>query len=504
MAKAAVATSYNDHRKRLKCTENDEIDKFSPIHGDHIIIQFVDPGEAHVGDELDIPVTMSKTDLEDLLNSILKTEEKQYFSFTLEDAIHEITQTIEGVLKSAKISTERVLKIFYHPLEVFTIKPVTRCICALQGHSEAVLCVAFSPDSSTLVSGSGDCTVRIWDLCTEMPLHTCTGHTHWVLNVCWSPTSAIFVSAGMDKNICVWDPNNGRLLHKLTGHSQAITCIVFQPMHLATNGVCLLASGAKDCSIRVWNPVMGQRLYTLTSHTHPVTKLCWSGEEEGFIYSASRDRTIKVWDTNTPRLLKDLKGHAHWINSLSLNTESVMKSGPFDHRGYKEFSSFEEMKKTAQERYDDAMKKLGQERLLSGSDDLTMYLWNPKDSRKPVNRMAGHLKIVNHVCFSPDGRFIASASFDRTIRIWNGRTGKYISTLRGHVSDVYQISWSIDCRMLVSASKDSTVKVWDVGVGKLKEDLSGHADEVYAVDWSSDGSRVASGSKDRTLRVWRH
>lgn len=61
--------------------------------------------------------------------------------------------------------------------------------------------------------------------------------------------------------------------------------------------------------------------------------------------------------------------------------------------------------------------------------------------------------------FSPDGRWVASASWDSSIRIWEGRTGKYIATLRGHVGAVYRLTWSADGRMLVSASKDSTLKV---------------------------------------------
>lgn len=73
-------------------------------------------------------------------------------------------------------------------------------------------------------------------------------------------------------------------------------------------------------------------------------------------------------------------------------------------------------------------------------------------------RMTGHQQLVNDVKFSPDSRLIASASFDKSIKIWDGKTGAYITTLRGHVQAVYQISWSSDSRLLVSGSADSTVK----------------------------------------------
>ena len=114
--------------------------------------------------------------------------------------------------------------------------------------------------------------------------------------------------------------------------------------------------------------------------------------------------------------------------------------------------------------------------------------------------------LVNHVVFSPDGRFIASASFDKSIRIWDGLTGKFIARLLGHVQSVYKICWSADSRMIASASKDSTVKLWNLNMNTNKKnrliiDLPGHADEVYTLDWSPNGQYLVSGSKDRMLRI---
>lgn len=71
-----------------------------------------------------------------------------------------------------------------------------------------------------------------------------------------------------------------------------------------------------------------------------------------------------------------------------------------------------------------SLKADGHERLVSGSDDFTMFLWNPAEDKKPVARMTGHQALVNEVLFSPDTRLIASASFDKSIKIWDGKTGK--------------------------------------------------------------------------------
>ena len=107
------------------------------------------------------------------------------------------------------------------------------------------------------------------------------------------------------------------------------------------------------------------------------------------------------------------------------------------------------------------------------------------------------------MAYSPDGRFLASAGRDGTVRIWEPAGLRLLRILYGHENQVYRVAWSPDSRYLASASGDGTVRIWDAAIGRLLRTLRGHEGMVCAVAWSPDGTQIASGGvEDKTLRFW--
>ncbi|KAJ9599081.1 hypothetical protein L9F63_010418, partial [Diploptera punctata] len=441
-------------------------------------------------------LTVSCPSLQNNVSMMYVQEENVPYVFFVNEK--EITNSLEAVLDKKNLNTENVVDIVYQQQAVFRVRPVTRCTSSMPGHAEAVLSVSFSPDGCHLASGSGDTTVRFWDISTQTPHHVCRERQNWVLCVAWSPDGKKLASACKSGQIIIWDPETGKQIGQpLIGHKQWITSLSWEPYH--RNPDCRrLASASKDCDIRIWDTILRQTSLILSSHTKAVTCIKWGGA--GLLYSASEDCTIKVWRVEDGVLCRNLQCHGHWVNTLALNTDYVLRTGPFEPVGGVNPSNNKlELQQNALKRYEAVCSK-GEEKLVSGSDDKVLYMW-PID--KYSAEMRGHQQAVIDVKFSPDTRLIASASFDKSIKLWDGRTGKFIRSLRGNVQAVYQIAWSADSRLLVSGSADSTLKVSSLSE-KPEMDLPGHADEVYAVDWSPDGLKVASGGKDKVLKLWQH
>jgi WD40 repeat protein/tetratricopeptide (TPR) repeat protein len=145
-------------------------------------------------------------------------------------------------------------------------------------------------------------------------------------------------------------------------------------------------------------------------------------------------------------------------------------------------------------------------RLASASDDKTVKVWDACIGQEAL-ALNGHDGWVHGVCFSPDGTRLASASDDKTVKLWDTRTGKQVRILEGHTGKVYSVCFSPDGRRLASAGVDhkgkaGEVKVWVVRTGREELFLKGHKGLVHSVCWSPDGKHLATAGEDGKVKVW--
>ncbi len=114
----------------------------------------------------------------------------------------------------------------------------------------------------------------------------------------------------------------------------------------------------------------------------------------------------------------------------------------------------------------------------------------------------GHASRITQIAWSPDGKYLVSASFDKTVQLWDATSGKHVKTYKGHGARVNGLAWSPDSKFIVTASDDQTVRIWNVVQEKAEFLFDRHSGPVDAVAWSPDGTSIASAGADKTVLVW--
>lgn len=296
----------------------------------------------------------------------------------------------------------------------------------LRGHTDYVLCVAYSPDGRILASGDKNGIVRIWNAQTGSLRYTLYGHTNSVFSVAFSPDGQTVASGSLDGSIRLWDPDFGSIKKTLAGTLSRVISIAFNPI----GGT--LISGNYDGTMHLWHLKQEKILGSYRGHTDIVLSIDFCADGS-LVASGSADGSVRVWETNTGLLQHTFTEHSDWVNSVAFNPGA------------------------------------GRWTLASGSTDNTIRLWDiHTDQHKTLN---AHTSSVESISFSVDGSTLASGDADGKLLLWSFTPS----------TSVKSISVISPTNLVEDVTGDGVVNILDLArvasqfgaVGNIKEDING-------------------------------
>ncbi|HEY9850266.1 MAG TPA: WD40 repeat domain-containing protein [Leptolyngbyaceae cyanobacterium] len=181
-------------------------------------------------------------------------------------------------------------------------------------HSDTVNCIAISPNSHILATGSDDFAIELWNLQTPKLITAFTAHQDAVKSIAISPDGNLLASASADSTIKIWHLETGELLHTLAGHTDWVKCVAISPDSK------ILVSGAQDKTIKLWNLQTGELLNTLIGHWGEINSIA-IGSDGHTLISGSWDRTMRIWHLRTGTQLQILEGHHDAIAAVAITPD---------------------------------------------------------------------------------------------------------------------------------------------------------------------------------------
>ncbi|KAL7294385.1 hypothetical protein TKK_0012390 [Trichogramma kaykai] len=344
----------------------------------------------------------------------------------------------------------------------------------LCGHESEVFICAWNPAMDLLASGSGDSTARIWDMSdnsqspNQLVLRHCIqrGGTEVpsnkdVTSLDWNCDGTLLATGSYDGYARIWT-TDGRLASTLGQHKGPIFALKWNK-----RGNYILSAGVDKTTI-IWDAASGQCTQQFSFHLAPALDVDWQTNTS--FASCSTDQCIHVCKLNVDKPIKSFQGHTNEVNAIKWDPQGNL--------------------------------------LASCSDDMTLKIWSMKQDNC-LHNLQAHQKEIYTIKWSPTGPgtqnpnmnlSLVSASFDSTVRLWDIDRGACIYTLTKHTEPVYSVAFSPDGKFLASGSFDKYVHIWSTLSGQLVHSYKGTGG-IFEVCWNSRGDKVGASASDGSVFV---
>mmetsp|Transcript_6240 Transcript_6240/g.13619 ORF Transcript_6240/g.13619 Transcript_6240/m.13619 type:complete len:542 (+) Transcript_6240:154-1779(+) len=394
---------------------------------------------------------------------------------------------------------------------------------SLQSHSSGITALALHPIYTLAASGSEDGTIKLWDHESGDYLRTLRGHTNVVTSVDFCPKGGGYlVSCSTDLSIKIWDvKDNFVCVRTLRGHDHTISCVRFVPPPL---GAVFLEGG------KIGSVEGGGAEAAAGGGASGTIDPAEAGAK--FIVSASRDNTVKFWDLETGFCDHTIEDHSDWVRCIAVRAASavVSKGGGGANAGGGAAGG---------EASDPASEGSGAGRSLASNlalvatsgNDRTIYVYDANDKRTKVAELRGHDHVVEALSFlcssalpqkakhaTPSSKlannandatsntwdYLASASRDRTVRLWTvANGGSCISVFRAHENWVRGVVLHPSGNHILSCGDDRSIRVFDVKANRcLRTIEDAHAHFVTAIAMHPTLPIMVSGGVDHVVKCW--
>lgn len=303
-----------------------------------------------------------------------------------------------------------------------------------------------------------------------MPEHAIEGirkertlsHPEVINNICWSPDGRALAAALKSGDVFVWNVAAGRRALHIAGPS-TVNAVAWSPDGWS------IACACKDGRIQIWDANTGRPRSTLQGHEQEVNDVAWS-YDGSMLASASDDGTVLVWDVRSKWIFKSLIGHSHVVNEVAW---------------------FQ-----------------GNREIASGSDDGTVRIWDLQTSTQTQTLSTARAGVMSVAVSARD--LISAGCTDGSVRLWDRRQNFSSRILEGHQQAVASVTFASSGEFLASESWDDTVRIWSASeyrqvgfIDGLNRDLGVFGGIGFA-DADANSSLLATvGDRDRILTIWR-